>query len=318
MRINLWLLMAFCSIIGFVSCSEDDIDDGGEIIESNSIVDIALGDDQFSILVEALTKADLVTTLEGAGPFTVFAPTNDAFTDLLTELGLSSLDDVDVATLEQILLNHVVAGDNRSTDLSSGFVKTSSDAGPDETNLDMYIDTSNGVTLNGRASVTSADVVADNGVIHVIDKVITLPTVVDFAVAKTDFSELVAAVTKAELAGTLSSEGPFTVFAPTNDAFNDLYNELGVSGVSGIANSILEPVLLYHVLSGNNLSSILSDDLTLSSLNSVTPEITVNIGDDGTVTLTDYNGGVAEVVMVDVQAVNGVIHVIDKVILPAL
>ena len=297
------LFLAVIGLFAFSSCSDDD----EVIVETNTIVDIALGDAQFSTLVAALDKAGLVSVLQGSGPFTVFAPTNDAFNNLLSELGASSLDDISAEALTPILLYHVLGGAVASSQLSTGYVSTVS-PGPNNSFISLYINLDNGVALNGTTNVTSADIVADNGIIHVIDEVLTPPTVVDIAIANGSFSSLVSAVVKAELVDALSADGPFTVFAPTNDAFAQLLTDLGAGSLDDIPVSTLTDVLLYHVVSGNVRSTDLVAGM-VPTLNSQA-EIEVDLGSD--VTLNSNT----KVVAVDVQATNGVVHVIDKVLLP--
>jgi transforming growth factor-beta-induced protein len=286
-----------------------------------TVVDIALSSDDFSILVAALTREDLtidfVGALSGEGPFTVFAPTNAAFAALLEELGVSSLNDIDVATLEAVLQMHVVAGKVMSTDLSEGLAA--------ETLLGQEITFSleDGATVtdpNGRESnITAVDIEAQNGVVHVIDKVILSDmrpaTVVDIALSSDDFSILVAALTREDLTidfvGALSGEGPFTVFAPTNAAFAALLEELGVSSLNDIDVATLEAVLQMHVVAGKVMSTDLSEGLAAETL--LGQEITFSLEDGATV--TDPNGRESNITAVDIEAQNGVVHVIDKVIL---
>jgi len=271
-----------------------------------NIVETAMADEQFSVLVDALSKADLVGALEGDGPFTVFAPTNQAFQNLLNELGASSLDDVPVDQLESILLYHVVSGKVMSGDLSTGYVSTLS-GGPNDTYASLLAEVDGGVTLNGSSTVTAADVEATNGVIHVIDEVLLPPNVVDIAINNSSFSILVDAVVKAELVETLSGDGPFTVFAPTNAAFEDLFTELGVNGISDLTKDDLVPILQYHVVSGN----VRSGDLSSGTVSTLNGDITVDVGDNVTINSD------ATVTLPDVQGTNGVVHVIDKVLVPS-
>ncbi len=271
-----------------------------------NIVETAESNDQFSTLVDALVKADLVSVLEGEGPYTVFAPTNDAFGDLLSELGASSLDDLTKEELEPILLYHVVSGNVMSGDLSNGYVNTLN-AGPNSTNTTLLVNTEEGVKLNGSTSVTAADIEATNGVVHEIDEVLLPPTVVDIAINNSNFSTLVEAVVKAELDGTLSGEGPFTVFAPTNAAFTELFNDLGITGISDLTKEDLVPILQYHVVSGN----VRAEDLSTGSVATLNGDIQVDVGDNVTINTE------ATVTSVDIQGTNGVVHVIDKVLLPS-
>ena len=308
---NLFIVLIAFLAIGFTACEE-------EVIVPNDIVKIASDDPNFSILVDALTRADLVTTLQGAGPFTVLAPTNDAFTQLLSDLGISSLDQVDDATLTQILLNHVISGRVLSTGLSNGYAATLATESTTGNNVSLLVNTDSGVTFNGNSNVSTADIQATNGIIHVIDKVITIPTVVDIALTNPDFSILVAALTDSRLSAkdyvtTLSGPGPFTIFAPTNAAFADLLAANSWNGLEDIPEELLAAVLEHHVVAGTNaVSTALSNNQDIPTLNG---DITVKI--DGSVKVTDGTGTDSNVTATDVQAGNGIIHVIDRVLIPA-
>ncbi|WP_242135499.1 fasciclin domain-containing protein [Aestuariivivens marinum] len=303
------------------SCLSDD--DPIVVEQPETIAEIALVTPQLSSLVAALNRADLVETLDGSGQFTVFAPTNAAFASFLAANGFASLEEVPADALEQILLNHVISTELKSTDLSTGYEKTLATEASSNANLSLYINTSSGVQLNGNASVTNADIDATNGVIHIVDAVIGLPTVVDFALADDTFSTLVSALTRSDLTfdyvTTLSipngtSPAPFTVFAPTNDAFASLLNELELSSLSEIDEPTLKAALDLHAIAGANvISSDLIDNMTVTTLGG---DITANVS--GGPTLTDSNGRMSNIVVTDVQAANGVIHVIDKVVLPKL
>ena len=298
------------------SCDNDD-----ETV-TNNIVDIAQSSEDFTSLVAALQKANLVTTLQTQGPFTVLAPTNAAFSTFLSNNGFDSLDEVPVDVLTNILLNHVVGGRLASTDLTTGYASTFATSSASDASMSIFIDTSNGgVKFNGISSVASADISADNGIVHVVDAVIGLPSVVTFAVADPTFSTLVAALTRDDLTtnfvGVLSittgtSPAPFTVFAPTNDAFGSLLSELGIAGLADIDEPTLDSVLKYHVVAGANvLDTNLTDDMTVTTLGG---DITANV--TGGATLTDSSGRVSDIIATNIQANNGIIHAINKVILP--
>ncbi len=312
------------SLTSLQSCNEDNdnvLPYQPEDPATNTIVDIALGAENLTTLVAALQKADLVTTLAGQGPFTVLAPSNDAFNTFLSDNGFSSLDDVPTDVLTNVLLNHVVSGSLASTDLTTGYASTLATSAASQTPMSLFIDTSNGVKFNGVSSVTDANIQADNGIVHLVDAVIGLPDVVTFAVADPTFSTLVAALTRDDLTtdfvGVLStptgtSPAPFTVFAPTNDAFGLLLTELDLSGLGDIDEPTLDAVLKVHVVAGANVfDTDLSDNLTVSTLGG---DITANV--TGGATLTDSSGRVIDIVATNVQANNGVIHATSKVILP--
>ena len=312
-------------IINKVLLPQAVIDAINDPIEIPSIVEIATGNGDFSSLVAALTAADLVDTLNGDGPFTVFAPTNNAFAAFLDANGFASLDEVPVDVLTQVLLNHVVSGTNLSTDLSTGYISSLSTAGPGDTNLSLFVNrTSDGVIINGLATVTGADNIASNGVVHIVDEVIELPTVVTFAIADATFAPLVTALTtgtpETDFVTVLDGDGPFTVFAPTDTAFQALLDSnMDWNEVTDIEEGLLTSVLNHHVVSGNIRSGDLTNpgDTTAPTLEGDNITITLpgtgdNIGD-----ITDGSGAMdIGIIAVDVQASNGVIHVISKVMIP--
>jgi transforming growth factor-beta-induced protein len=302
-----FFLFALMCLVSFVTACDDDDDEMSN--EPGNIVEIAVSDPQFSTLVAALTKANLVSVLGGNGPFTVFAPTNTAFNALLSDLGVSSLDDLSADALRPILLNHVVVGDFMSGELVTGYVPSANESGPDGTAVDLYVEVGSGVFINGDVQVTTADIAAENGVIHIVNKVILPTDVVDIAVDNDNFSSLVGALGAAEgdLVTVLKGGGPFTIFAPINSAFDDIEDV-----VAGLSEAELAEVLTYHVVAGANvLSGDLTNGMTVTTLNGT---FTVNISGNA-VTLTDESGATVNVIATDVQGTNGVIHVIDKVLL---
>lgn len=306
------LLLSIAALTTFTACDKDD-----DTEKAKTIVELAQGDPNLSTLVAALQRADLATTLSGTGPFTVFAPTNAAFADLLKSLNLTKLEDVPVATLKSILLYHVVSGDVRSNKLTTGYVSSLSPFSNSTNTLSLYVETGSGVKINKSVSVTTADVVASNGVVHVIDKVIVPPTVVNIALDNANFSTLIAALTRADLGvdyvTLLSGAGPFTVFAPTNAAFTALLAELKFSGLDAIPAATLNAVLQYHVVNNANVrSSQLSNGQVVTTFGGGKFTITTTDG----AKITDAKNRIANIAIVDVQASNGVVHAIDKVILP--
>lgn len=315
------IALLFFSLTLVFSCSNDD--DNNVIDPSTlNIVELALTTPDLSNLVAALQRANLVGTLQ-TGAYTVFAPTNSAFQTFLSDNGFASLEDVPVDVLTQVLLNHVLQGEFASSNLSTGYQSTLAVESTSNNNLSIYIDASSGVQLNGISNVSVPNVLASNGIIHVVDKVIALPTVVDFAVADETFSTLVAALTRNDLTfdyvTALSTPNgtdpaPFTVFAPTNDAFAALLTELELSSLADIDEPTLKATLDLHAVAGANvLEASLSDNMPITTLGG---EITANV--TGGATLTDANGRISEIIVTNVQAANGVIHVINKVVLPKL
>jgi uncharacterized surface protein with fasciclin (FAS1) repeats len=309
------IIIALIALTSFtISCDNDD-----EPVADNTITGIAQTNANLSILVQALVKTKLAATLQTAGPFTVFAPTNKAFEDFLKTTPYATLSDVPDAVLTQILLNHVVSGKVKSTDLTTGYVKTLAKSATSGTNtMSMYVDLRSGVKLNGVATVTTADIMASNGVIHVVDKVIGLPTIVTHATANPNFTSLVGALTSAgqpDFVSILSSAGPYTVMAPTNDAFTALNTELAPGGIAGVSTANLTKVLTYHVANGNVLAASLMEGQIISTLQ--TPQkYTIQLS--GGAKIKDANNRISTITATDVQCSNGVIHVINKVLLPIL
>ncbi|MEM9884724.1 MAG: fasciclin domain-containing protein, partial [Bacteroidota bacterium] len=272
-----------------------------------TVVDIIVNSPIHNTLEAAVIAAELADDLSGEGPFTVFAPTDDAFA-ALPEGVLDALLEGPTSDLANILLYHVLNARVLSSDLSDGQTATTL-LGEDIT---VTIDADGNIFIND-AQVTAADILADNGVVHVIDAVLLPPapptTVVDIIVNSDIHNTLEAAVIAAELADDLSGEGPFTVFAPTDDAFAAL-PEGTVETLLEDPTGDLAQILLYHVLGAEVLSTDLSDGLTATTLQG--DDITVTINDDG-IFIND-----AEVIVADLQADNGVVHVIDAVLLPTV
>lgn len=303
-------------VLGLASCNDKVVEP-----KSNTIADFVTSNEDYSSLEAALEVTGLTTTLDGAGPFTVFAPDNDAFAAFLSDNGFSNLNEVPKDLLTQVLMNHVQSGTISSGDLTTGYIESMAVGNASEENLSMYINTSDGVVINGVSTVVTADVEADNGIIHAVDAVIGLPDITTFAIADPNFETLVAALTReesytfVETLGMTSDPAPFTVFAPTNEAFGALLEELNAAGLDDISDDVLEMVLSYHVVAGANVrSGDLSDGMEVQMLSG--EKVTVNI--HGSVTLIDANGRTSTVVATDVQANNGVIHVLDMVLLPAM
>lgn len=311
-------ILAGCAMMMVFSCNNDD--DNPATNGSETIYDLASADPELSSLKAALDKAGLSETLDEQGTYTVFAPSNAAFASFLQANGFSNLNEVPDEVLRKILLNHVLGSEVPSSQVTTGYVPTLATSAAANRNLSMYINTESGVRINGVSNVTDVDIDATNGVIHKVDAVIGLPSIVTHAVANPEFSNLVAALTRDDmpdfvsvLSGTTNS--PFTVFAPNNAAFASLLSELGLSGLGDIPQETLQNVLAYHVVAGANVaSSDISNNMSVTTLQGGTFTITT----DGGVKITDANGRVANVIFTDVQCDNGVIHVIDKVILPAM
>ena len=329
----------------------DDMDHSPEMAEELAdIVDIAVGAGSFTTLVAAVEAAGLVDTLKGEGPFTVLAPTDDAFAALPAGTVESLLADPSGA-LTDILLYHVVPGNVMATDVVGA--------------VGQDVETANGSTfaivLDGRnlrfqdgagnlVALVATDIVAANGIIHVIDAVLLPPAnsdemasdagmaeeeadhgmaksgemaeelaeeladIVDTAVGAGSFTTLVAAVQAAGLVETLKGEGPFTVFAPTDDAFAALPAGT-VESLLADPHGALTDILLYHVVAGSVMAAdvVGLDGHDVETVGGGTFTVAI---DGHSVFLHDGAGNAIEVVTTDIVTSNGVIHVIDGVLLP--
>lgn len=304
-RYQVSLMMFLMVSFLFIQCDDDD--DNGSM-DSKTIVALATDNADLSTLETALKKyPDLVTTLSGSGQYTVFAPTNDAFDDLLSAVGQTSLDDIPEDVLRDILEYHVVQGQKRSSDLSAGNVTT-------VLGEPVAVSLSGGVMLNGNAMVTSADVQASNGVVHVIEAVLVPPsmqpivgTIVAPAFFNRNFTTLIAAVKAASPAvlQTLLNGEAKTLFAPTNDAFT-------AAGITELPDQeTLDAVLTYHVIMGE----IMSSDIAAGSSSAETMNgmVYISKGENGV-----YLNGSSMVVTPDIEGSNGVVHVIDRTLMPPM
>ena len=285
--------------------------DALEDVLLSSITDLAISTPTLSNLVAALQAADgdLPNVLEGDGPFTVFAPTDEAFEAFLEDNDFASLGDVPVDVLTQVLLNHVVSGTLLAADLTTGYQSSLSTAGPDGASLSLYIDTDDGVVINADAKVTEngADNKAINGVVHIVDDVIDLPNIVDHAVANSNLTSLVNALTadgNTTFTTLLSDDmETFTVFAPVNSAFD---------GFTNPADNDINDILSNHVIVGTAAfaASLSNSYENTAATNTDGDNLSIYINTDDGVKLN----GLSTVAVADIVATNGVIHAVDTVI----
>ncbi|MEM6842515.1 MAG: fasciclin domain-containing protein [Bacteroidota bacterium] len=323
--INFYRLLRFIgafslSLLFLASCDDDD--NGGDMPDpepTQNIVEIAQGDDRFDILVEAVVAAELDDDLSGAGPFTVFAPTDAAFEALLASAdGIDALEDISQESLIQILQYHVANGAVLSTDLSDGQTVPTLLSGSS-----LTIGVSGGSVTVNDASVVVADIEATNGVIHAIDQVLVPEgfviqpapqTIAEIATGNTSLSLLVAALQRVpsllDAAGDESAM--LTVFAPTDDAFAALLTTLTdatgntFGSLDDVPDFVLERVLQYHILGSAKTAAELTDSEETLEGSSISVDGTVL---NGSVNVVD---GLA-----DISASNGVVHVIDAVLVPS-
>jgi len=294
---------------GLVACSTDDTPDP---IPQNDIIDVVSASADFNTLEAAIVQAGLVETLRSAGPFTVFAPTDNAFGDFLGANNLTAEQLLANPALGDILTYHVVSGSVMASQVSPGPVGTVNTG-------EFYVsqDVEGNFWINGSARIIDTDISASNGVIHVLNNVITPPSqsIAEIAVGMTEgaepeFTQLVGALSRADLVDAVSgNEGDLTVFAPTDAAFQALYTALGVNGYNDIPLETLTAVLTAHVVPARAFSQDLRQGDTLTPLNENAP-LTVDLS-----ALT-VGGAALNADMLNIHATNGVIHVLNEVIVP--
>ena len=301
-----------------------------------NLVEFVSENSDLSLLEAAVVQADLTTTLSGDGPFTLFAPTDLAFQSLLDELGdsFAAIADFDEAEelelLSDILKYHVVNGNIFSTDLNPGSVSTLLEG---ET-IEVIAD-GNSFVL-GDATELNADLIdvdnaVTNGVVHLIDKVLLTqdilntvaqllaPDLVQVVTDRAELNLLEEAVVKAGLVNTLSGEGPYTLFAPTDSAIQDLFDLLGDQFNSfddfdeAIEILLLKQIIEYHLVNQN----LFSNDLNAGTLETLASGETIEIIASGdTFVIGDASDTDANILTENVAASNGVVHIIDKILVP--
>ncbi|GAB3238575.1 hypothetical protein GCM10027346_31330 [Hymenobacter seoulensis] len=325
----LWL----CGLATVSLSACDDDDDTLPDNSSQNIVQVAQGNASFSTLVAAVTKANLGTTLSGTGPFTVFAPTNDAFAKLAPPFNNAAnitaiTNQAQIDQLRGILLYHVVGASLPASDIPNGAsnrttARPASTVGGAAINDNTLYITKNttGVFLNGSTRVVTADVSASNGVIHAIDNVLMPPSqtiaglVVSSASSTTapEFTLLLEALQRpaaaAILAAAGSSSANVTVFAPTDAAFRAL---LGTAPLSSVSDADLTAILSRHVITSGR---VFSSDLAPGTVATLGGNVTVAAAGNG-FTVRGGNGTAATITAANLLATNGVVHVINQVIQP--
>lgn len=338
------LALAFFAI----SCNEDTVD----VVKYPSIVEYIKKDANYSVLVKALDVTQLSTTLTNAGSYTVFAPNNDAFAAYASTLipvgylvdanvNSTSLTAAQIAELKKILQNHVLGVGTRSNDLlTAGYSKTFA-AGVGSTTLSMFVNKVgsdvlvNGGASNGGAKVVVADIDASNGIIHTVDSVIKLPKLVNHVVANPDLSSLLSVLSstasgpygdQSAVLNTLNGNGPFTVFAPLNSAFATALASGGFLTGTNATPANITKVLRYHVSNGNLTSSSATSwtsssattDATITTLAATNQQFKITKGTVKITELPAISAAASNIKFVNIQAVNGNINTVDRVLQPVL
>jgi len=338
------------------ACGDDDSADttttSEAMEESTTVLDLAVEAGQFSTLIAAIEAAGLQDTLAGAGPFTVLAPTNQAFDEAFAALGITAEELLaDTETLTKILTYHVLPVEADSQLVASLDGESVATLNGQEVSIAVV---DGDIVIDETATVVSADLVADNGIVHVINAVLlppdvaemlsaapmedtttttttttaapettttteaALPTIAEIVAEAAagdpaEFTVLLAALETAGLVDALNGDGPFTVFAPTDAAFADLLEALDITAEELLAREDLGDILLYHVVSGEFPAEAVIEAAPITDLPTLNENATLNIDVvDGSVVVNES----ATVITADLFASNGVVHVIDAVLIP--
>ncbi len=315
-----WPILLITAALLAVSCSDDD-DDNGNNDTQKTIAATVEGDARFTLLLDALTRTNLVDDLADAGAeFTVFAPNDAAFTALLGDMGYNSVAELETAlttpVLRNILLYHVLGAKVTSDMVATGYATTEA-TNADGDKLSLFTRSSGGVSVNGISNVEDPDIMASNGVIHEVTAVLMPLNIVQLVALNTEtYSSLTAALGAADgnLVAVLSSETDiYTVFAPDDDAFADLLTTTGSADLNELITNlggtdVLANVLLYHVVSGN----IRAEDLSNGPVPTAFPGNSIDVVVGSEVTLN----GTSTVKETNIQGTNGVVHRISAVLQP--
>ncbi|MRX63799.1 fasciclin domain-containing protein [Maribacter luteus] len=343
------IVLSMFALLGLNSCDDDDIDSPGSAIIGPGTVHTRISKSGALTSLESALEAasgDLTSTLEGTGPFTVFAPNNTAFTVLAESLGYESTDDetaaeallanIDPALLSQILTYHVVSGNMDAASFSDGTTLTT--VLGDEISVIVtedgdiqLLDATKEPQTNPVSTVVQSNGYADNGIVHYIDKVLlpqaaiddldfdVRPTILEWATGTDDLSILASAVEKAGLADAIAGLDTARVLAPNNQAFADLLDALGddYSSLDDFDNdaeiALLSNILLYHVLPPVDGSI----DLTVGPATTLLDDSFVDVTADGTgFAFGDATATTASTLTAGIDAKNGLVDIIDKVLLP--
>ncbi|AUP80002.1 fasciclin domain-containing protein [Flavivirga eckloniae] len=313
---NILPSLLLIAVLIMQSCNNDD--DNPPIV-TNNIIEIAIKTPELTFFVDALKKADgnLIDILTSNGPFTVLAPNNAAFTAFLSSNNYASIDDVPSDVLSELLLNHVISEDLTSSDFSisgSGYKSTNA-SGVSDNKISIYFNTSGDIEFNNTSKVINggADINASNGTIHIVDKVITLPSILNHLANNNNFNSLLVALDLADgdLTTLLGSDGPFTIMAPDNAAFTTF---LDGTPIGDINTAHLAKVLLNHVLGNVTTSAnLMTNGSGYTNTSATGPGMKALSLYYNTSANISFNG-ISTVTTADIVGTNGVIHAVNAVI----
>jgi len=313
------LIIMILSTLTYTGC-EDDVNPADQDLDN--ILTFVQNDPRLTTLADALVTGNLVQTLERNGPFTLFAPTNDAFETFLNDNDLNSLDDIEDITLTRTLLHHMVQDRLTSGQIIDGYIPTLLIGFSTTNSVNMYVDSRAIADLNLHANIIETDNEVSNGIVHIVDGIIPVPTIIDHVSYSDNFAIFTEALSRSDMAidfiDTLSSEGPFTLFAPNNEAFDQFFDSNDTLNlIEDIPPDMLQKILSYHIIPNQNILTTNLDRLqSYETLAKDKPIIDIQPDGSGGLLIEDEQNSVTNVIAVNIQGFNGVVHAINRVLLP--
>ncbi|XLS28178.1 fasciclin domain-containing protein [Flavobacteriaceae bacterium M23B6Z8] len=308
--------------------SEDNSDSGndngsGDGSGEESSTDVTLtayfkANAEYSILSTAIEQIGFSAALDNPSSYTFFAPDNDAFNRYLAQLGVNDVRNINTSVLTQLVQYHMLSGRKTLDQINLGYTTTLSREFSSQGNIHMYVSKpENTLRINDLAQVTDSNIQTTNGTIHKVSEVLALPSIATFILADPQFDKLVMAAERDandkffELLSSLDSD--FTLLAATNEAFDAVLNELEYQSISEVPEATLANILDNHIhMNSVKRQNKLTDNLMMVMKNN--NNVTVN--SNSNIQFTDENQRTSTLLTGNIQAWNGVIHSVDKVLLP--
>ncbi len=303
-----FISLAYLTVVLLASCKKDYEPQLNSSADKNIAANIAASAD-FSIMDEAIKKAGLQEMLEGTEDLTLFAPSNSAFETYFYQIGAEGLSDIAEEDLRSLLLNHLVTGKLMTSAMSKGYINSLNRSAPGNNATTLYISNTDPFIIDGSRKITIPDIACNNGIIHGIDKVIRPESLIDHIINNPDFSMLIQLVLSSGMSDTLVSDGPFTILAPSNAVFQAAMDSMGITTLDPSLLQQLAPLALYHVVQGNYPVN----DLPQGSLESMLTGFNLIFDKSSEQVLINNT---VKITTPDIQATNGVIHIVDGFCIP--
>ncbi|MCB0448114.1 MAG: fasciclin domain-containing protein [Gelidibacter sp.] len=295
-----------------------------EIAANPNLTSFTMALDKLTVLKNILNdETEIAVSVD---EFTVFAPTNDAFDTFLLNNGYDGVEAIDednpddFAFLVSYINSHITqlqTTTDMMEEIGSGYLTTFTD---DEINM-FYYSSNDTISLNGAAMIIEADIYATNGVIHIVDNIIPIPTLTTFIEANPDFSimnealENIAVMQGSTIQDDFTNAIAYSAFIPNNSAFENLYEEAGINSLIDFPSSIIEDIVEVHMLPNMHFNSGDIEDAVDGTISTLTDDLHVALDSNENFILTDPQDRTATIIKTDIRASNGYLHIIDRVLL---